>query len=458
MAKRKSIEEMLFEDGLPAAKVIEEEVLGACLRANLVDFDKFRLLSGLISESDFTSEANRRIFASFRRLSENGFPIGHGTVANDLNDHQDLEAVGSFTYLHNLDHAAEGTEYQARGYFEGHCKVLGRKTMQRDLVRVFSHGLTSCAGPGNPDDILAEFLEDAREVFKEHTRTEKNTTEDVIEASGGMQKFLIGGGYERITFTPWDPLNQLLGGGLRPAKLYILAALTSCGKSTMALQLLASTVKQGRTAIFFSMEMAAPELIKSLIAAEAGVDSVVIESGHYCDRDYRLAESAAQKVASWPIQWEEFTGTDPMKIRAKVEVARARADLGLVVVDYLQLISGGVKKFDTRAAELGYTSRCLKQLSGEFHVPVLALSQFNREPSKNNRRPQMSDLRESGSIEHEADVIIFLHRPDVEDRSRTTVIVEKNRGGRVGEFELTFELPFRRFKEEPVPRMELVGK
>lgn len=437
-----------YERGLPANLEAERLVLG-CI---LLDSAIFISVAGQVKDEDFALEAHRRIFAGMREIYDRGDRIDRVTLAEELNRKGQLESVGGLSYLVSLDDGLPQI-YNVESYL----KIINEKATLRRLIFAAQGAMDrSFLGEEMSETILGDLEESLLRISSGNKRDTLARPGDIIERfDGGLDALL-------------DPSNRLKGvstgflefdrmtGGLRGGELIILAARPAMGKTALALNIgqhVATNPKNPQTVAVFSLEMSQESLLTRLICASARVDQGKFRAGYLNGEERRRLVMSANDLVEAKLFIDDSSNINLMDMHAKLRRLKAEHGLGLVIVDYLQLMSGR-GRFENRVQEVSSLSRGLKLLSKELDVPVLVLSQLSRAPESRpgDHRPQLSDLRESGSIEQDADLVCFVFReeyykPDREDlRGEAELIVAKQRNGPVGRVKLVFLSQFTKFE------------
>lgn len=433
------------------AQEAELSVLGGILLDNSA---RDRIGDRLTAE-DFHAPRHRIIFERMSTLADEGRPIDAITLATSLEQTGDLEAVGGVDYLLRLSDAA-ATAVNV----EHHAEIIHDYAEVRRLVLACS-GIVEKAQGGDYDDTERLFDEAQQAIYEIGNRRQ---TKSFIDMPTALKDVIerVQRAYElksTVTGTPtgFFDLDEMTA-GFQPGDLVILAARPSMGKTAFALNLAtaaaAGTPDVGpKTVAVFSLEMPTVQLAARMLAAEARVESERMRTGHLGDGDIDRLLQGVKRMNQWSIMIDDTASISVMEARSKcrrLASDKNRPPLGLVIIDYLQLMKGkpGVK---SREQEISDISRNLKQLAKELEVPVIALSQLNRSlESRPNKRPIMSDLRESGAIEQDADVIMFVYRDEVynentEDKGIAEIIIAKQRNGPIGACRLRFFRQWTRF-------------
>ncbi len=422
----------------------EESVLGALLLS--------RDAIGLVSEqglapADFYRPAHQHIFDGIRSLYSAGSPVDTVTVADELRRHGMLDEVGGLMALHELQNATPAISSATH-----YAKIVQDTALLRRLIYVA--GDIAELAYSEPDDVTKAIDEAETRVFAVAEQRVVDSTrqldELLSEAMDRLQESFDRG--DTITGVPtgYVDLDELLS-GLQPSALYIVGARPAMGKTAFGLGI-ATHVAQHSTkpVMVFSLEMGHHELTQRVLASEARVDSTKLRTGRLAEADWAKIGKAIGRLEV-PLFLDDNPRVTVMEIRAKARRIKARyGGLSLIVIDYLQLMSGGGFS-ENRQLEISEISRNLKILARELEVPIVALSQLSRNlEARADKRPMLSDLRESGSLEQDADVVMFLYRdevyhPDSPDKGSAEVIVSKHRSGPIGTKRLVFLGQYTRF-------------
>lgn len=421
--------------GLPSNLEAERSVLGAIL----LDNSAYNQAGALLTPDDFFLDSHRRLFRRIMELADRSCPADLVTLCEELMKHNELEAVGGASYLSSL---TDGLPRLSN--IEHYAKIVKDKALLRRLIQISNSIATRCfEGSEEAEEILdsAEGLvlsvgeQRVREGFLHFRDIFRNSFQS-IDALHDRGKRVTG---LETGFRKFDDMTS----GLQPADLVIVAARPSMGKTSFALniaQYVAIRLKQGVG--LFSLEMSREALVLRLLCAEASVDSHKLRAGFASRDDWGRMAAALGRLAEAPIFIDDTPGLSLSEVRAKARRLQAEHGLGLLVVDYLQLMSGR-GRFENRTQEISSISRGLKGLAKELRVPLIAISQLNRAPEERGGRPRLSDLRESGQIEQDADLVAFIYReelvkPTDENRGRAEIIIEKQRNGPTGTVNLAF--------------------
>jgi len=444
-------EEGQFDRSPPQDVAAEQSVLGGMLLSK----DAIADVVELLRTNDFYRPAHARIFEMILDLYGRGEPADAVTVAAALADAGDLARVGGAGYLHTVM-ASVPTAANAAYY----AKIVGERAVLRRLIeagtRIVQLGYGSSAGGRDVDDLVDIAQQAVYEI------TERRVGEDFAVLSDLLQPTLdeieaVGAQSGVMTGVPtgFTDLDRLLN-GLHPGQLIIVAGRPGLGKSTAAMDFArTASVRHNFASAIFSLEMSKVEIVMRLLSAEARVPLHVLRSGQLSDDDWTKLARRMGEISEAPLYVDDTPNMTLMEIRAKARRLRQRHDLKLIVVDYLQLMTSP-KRVESRQQEVAELSRGLKLLAKEVECPVVAVSQLNRGPEqRTDKRPQLSDLRESGSIEQDADVVILLHRDDYYDREspragEADFIVAKHRNGPTDTVTVAAQLHLSRFVDMAV--------
>jgi replicative DNA helicase len=435
-----------LDKGLPSNLDAERFVLGSIL----LNDTAFVQAAGELQSDDFSLEKHRRIYARMNDLHERGEHIDRVTVANELMRFNELESVDGLTYLVSLD---DGLPQILN--LDAYIRIVKDKAVLRRIIFASQHLMNRCLiGEEEPDEILAGAEETLLKLGESRVRGGLASPQQVIDDyQGGLNAFLDPSKRVKGVSTGFTKFDEKTS-GLHAGELFILAARPSMGKTALALNIAQHVAtKAKRTVAIFSLEMSKESLLTRMLCATARVDSQRFRAGYLNADERRRLQAAASSLVEAPLFIDDTAGIHMMDIHAKVRRLKAEHGLGLVVVDYLQLMSGR-GRFENRNQEISTISRGMKLLAKELNVPMLVLSQLNRAPEtrQGDHRPQLSDLRESGSIEQDADLVAFIfreevYRPNDENlKGKAELILAKQRNGPVGKIEMVFLHEFTKFE------------
>lgn len=426
----------LFTRVPPQNLEAERAVLGGVfLKDNL-----FPELLEVLSEDDFYSPANRMIFSAFLALYQRNVPIDLVTVAEHLNHIGKLGDIGGAVYLAEL---AQSEISAANALY--YANIVRDKAMQRGLINAATGIITSCFEPGAEVPQLMDQSEQAVFNLSQRltTQTYRSSRELVSRMFDELAKRVEHKALVTGVPTGYHRLNELTA-GFQPSDLVIIAARPSMGKTAFALNLaMRAACDHGVPTLVFSLEMSMDQLIQRMLCARKHVDLSSVRRGTLSDLDWQGLYAAAEDLSAAPIYIDDTPSLGTLDMRARSRRLAKDKGVGLIVVDYLQLMRAS-RRIDSREQEISEISRSLKALAKELNVPVLALSQLNRKvEERSDKKPVLSDLRESGAIEQDADLILFLYRDEVynkhsQKKGTAEVIIGKQRNGPLGELTLTF--------------------
>lgn len=433
----------------PQSVDVEASLLGSLL----IDSDSFIKIADAITADDFYDERHKAIYAAMHALHEKRSPLDILTLSEQLKNNSKLDAVGGASYLTELTNTVP-----TASHLEQYAEIVSDKAIRRRLI-----GASSDIAQISSDETktLQELIEEAEtrlfEVSQRHVRQDVTSLESILGDSFDRLDDLHKnkGGIRGIP-TGLKDLDKLLAGFQR-SDLVVIAARPSMGKTALMLNIalnIATKAKQG-SVLLFSLEMGKEQLVDRLLAAEASVDAWKLRTGEgLTDQDFERLSAGMGALAEAPIFIDDTSGITVSDMRTKARRLHHQHPLSVIMVDYLQLMSGGTRFSSTsnRVQEISEISRSLKILARELNVPVVAASQLSRTvESRNPPIPQLADLRESGAIEQDADVVAFIYRPHYYDENAdpniTEVLVKKHRNGPTGNIEMFFDRTRQRFRD-----------
>jgi replicative DNA helicase len=428
---------------VPAGKVppqnldAEKSLLGAVL----IDEETLADISEHVSPKDFYDKRHATIFGGMMSLYEHHKPVDLLTLTDQLKKKDELETIGGSAYLTEL------TNYvPTAAHAEAYAEMVALKAVRRRLIKASAE----ISELGYDEDTnVQELLEKAEaELFSVSDQSLKQdlvSIESILtESFDRMEELHRNKGALRGVRTGYRDLDNMTA-GLQRSDLIILAARPAMGKTTLVTNLaynVATVAKQ--PVLFFSLEMSKEQLVDRMLADASGVDAWNIRTGNLSDEDFSKISEAMGEMAEAPIYIDDTPGLSVLEMRTKARRAAHEAPLGLIIVDYLQLMSASGRSDGNRVQEVSEISRGLKLIARELNVPVIALSQLSRSvENRSPQIPQLADLRESGSIEQDADIVMFIYReayynPETERENITDLIIAKHRNGPVGKVELYF--------------------
>jgi len=424
---------------LPANLDAERLVLGSVL----LNGDLFAPVSAALTPDDFSIVKHWRIFARMAELAARGERIDRVMVAGELMKVGQLESVGGLSYLCSLD---EGLPEIAN--LDGYVRIVQDKAVLRRCAFACQATLDEALSRGGESAAVVGRLRTLADSLRDCIASgDIPNVAEAVQIAGPAEIF--GEGHSVLVRTPWRGLNQIVGGFER-GQMVVIGARPSMGKTVMACQIAVHAAEQGKQAAIFSLEMSNVALIQRFIASSAGIPLYSVRGGHMDAMERARAQMALAGVCDMEnLALADKAYTIPAIRAALARLSRKRKP-DVVVIDYLQLLNP-VGRHSNRVAEITEISRGVKLLSQEFDCALVVASQLSRESEKENREPRLSDLRDSGSIEQDADLVIFPHRipgQEAEERHvRSEFIVAKQRNGRLGRVPVVFEKPFVRFTE-----------
>jgi replicative DNA helicase len=434
---------------LPANIEAERSILGAILLDNLA----YNQAAEHLKPEDFLLDSHRRIYSRMMDLSEASHSIDLITLCEELSRKSELETIGGAAYISGL---LDGVP--DRPSIENYIKIVRDKSLLRSLIHTATAAIARASEQG---DAAEEILNDTEaQIFqlseKRIGRGFMGVQEIIRESFGSVDAFLQRG--SRITGleTHYVDLDEKTS-GFQKSDLIIIAARPSMGKTSFAMNIAENVaIEDRKTVAVFSLEMSKEALLQRMLCSVARVDAHKFRTGSLWQDDMRKITRAIEQLAEAPIFIDDTPGITISEMRAKARrLLQSKGSLDLIVVDYLQLMSGGSKRYENRTQEVSAISRGLKALAKELAVPVVALSQLSRAPESRgagDHRPQLADLRESGSIEQDADVVAFIFREEVykpddpELDGIAELIIRKQRNGPTGTVKLAFLKSSTRFE------------
>lgn len=428
---------------IPAGKVPPQNLDAemSLLGAVLIDEEVLADVSQHVKAKDFYDKRHAAIFGGMIRLYERHKPVDLLTLTDELKKKKELDIIGGSSYLTELTNYVP-TAAHASAYAE----LVGQAAVRRRLIK--ASGEISELGFDEDVDIQELLGKAEQELFSvsdQSLKQDLTSIETILTDSfDRMEELHRNKGALRGVPTGYRDLDNMTA-GLQRSDLIILAARPAMGKSTLVSNLaynVATIAKQ--PVLFFSLEMSKEQLVDRMLADASGVDAWNIRTGNLSDEDFNKLSEAMGEMAEAPIYFDDTPGISVLEMRTKARRIAHDAPLGLIIIDYLQLMSGSGKNDGNRVQEVSEISRGLKLIARELNVPVIALSQLSRTvENRTPQIPQLADLRESGSIEQDADIVMFIYReayynPETERENITDLIIAKHRNGPVGKIELYF--------------------
>lgn len=428
------------------------EAEASLLGALLIDSDAIVKIADNLSAPDFFDQRHQRIYAAMMQLYENHEAIDVLTLADKLKSNGQLDSVGGASYLTELTNFVP-----TAAHVEQYAEIVAQKALRRRLISA-SKEITDLGYDESKQ--LRALIEEAEvklfDVSQQHIKQDVISLEAVLAESFDRLDDLHKD-KEKIRGIPtgFKDIDATLAGFQR-SDLIILAARPSMGKTALALNFAHNVAVQSKQPVLvFSLEMSKEQLVDRLLSVESGVDAWALRTGNLTDKDFEKIGHAMGTLSEAQIYIDDSPGITVSDLRTKARREAHRHQLGLIIVDYLQLMSGGSRfgsDYSNRVQEISEISRSLKGVARELNVPVLALSQLSRSvESRSPQIPQLADLRESGSIEQDADVVAFIYReeyynPDTDRKKLTDIFIKKHRNGPVGNIELFFDNEKQRFR------------
>lgn len=425
----------------------ETSLLGAIL----IDSDAIVKIADIISSSDFYDHRHALIYEAIRKLYEQHSPIDVLTVTDHLRNAGELDTIGGPSYLTEL------TNYvPTAAHVEQYASIVAQKALRRRLIKA-SQDIVSLGY--DEAKSLQELIEEAEamlfSVSQKHVKQDIVSLETILsESFDRLDELHKDKGKIRGVPTGFKDLDSILA-GLQRSDLFILAARPSMGKTAFSLNLAHNiATKANEAVLIFSLEMSKEQLVDRMLSMESGVDAWALRTGNLSDQDFERIGHAMGTLSEAQIYIDDTPGITVSDLRTKARREMHQHPLGLIIVDYLQLMSGG-SKFggdSNRVQEVSEISRGLKGIARELNVPLIALSQLSRSvESRSPQIPQLQDLRESGSIEQDADVVAFIYREEYynqesERKGVTDIFIRKHRNGPTGAVELYFDKEKQRFR------------
>ena len=447
----------------PQAPDLEEAILSAIL----IEKEAMIKVLDILEADSFYKPSHQAIYRSMRRLFERSQPIDILMVMEDLKKSEELELAGGAAYLAQLT-----SKVTSSANIEFHARIVTEKFIQRELIRTSTEIIKDAYEDST--DVLSLLDKAGNFVFE---ITERNMGKQVADMGSLANELLeqltiLRGQEDGLTGVPtgFVELDRLTS-GLQGSDLIIIAARPAMGKTSFVLSLARNAaVDYGRGVALFSLEMSAAQLAGRIFSQDAEVNGQKMRNGKFDDDEWERLVEAMNRIGEAPIYIDDTAGINVFELRAKCRRLKLEKDISMVIIDYLQLMSGSGEsnKGMNREQEVSGISRALKGLAKELEVPVIALSQLSRavETRGGDKRPQLSDLRESGSIEQDADMVMFLYRPEYygieEDeqgnslKGTATVIIGKNRHGEARDIRLAFESDFAKFSDLDDPDFDLL--
>lgn len=433
----------IFQNVPPHDDAAELAVLGAMF----LDREAASLALEMLTGEDFYRPDHRQVFEAAEELYHSGVPIDMITVKNKLEENQVFEQIGGLPFLANIS-TSVGSSANMRHY----AAIVEEKSVLRRLIRT-ANNISQMSYEGKTDvnaimdtaekgifDIMQNRHSDQFHHIRDIAVDSIEKIEDIYRSKGKLTGVPTG-------FVDFDQKTA----GLQKSDLILLAARPSMGKTAFALNIIQNAaIRSNVPTAVFSLEMSREQLVNRMLCSEAMLDAQRLRTGELTDSDWADLIQAMGPLSQAPIYIDDTPGVTPMEVRSKCRRLKVEKGLGLIVIDYLQLMSGNSRN-DSRQQEISEISRSLKAIAREMEAPVIALSQLSRAcEQRADHRPMLSDLRESGAIEQDADVVAFLYRdeyyfPDTEKKNQAELIIAKQRNGPTGTVDLTWMGQYTKF-------------
>lgn len=428
---------------IPAGKIPPQNIDAemSLIGAVLIDEEKLADVTEFVTAKDFYDKRHATIYGAMVRLYERHKPVDLLTLTDELKKKDELEMIGGTAYLSEL------TNYvPTAAHAEAYAEMVSTKAIRRRLIKA-STEISQLGFDEEYDvqELLGKAEQELFSVSDQSLKQDLTSIESILTDSfDRMEELHRNKGALRGVRTGYRDLDNMTA-GLQRSDLIILAARPAMGKTTLVTNLAYNVATANKQSVlFFSLEMSKEQLVDRMLADASGVDAWNIRTGNLSDDDFSKLSEAMGEMAEAPIFIDDKPGLSVLEMRTKARRAAHDGPLGLIIVDYLQLMQGSSKTEGNRVQEVSEISRGLKLIAREMNVPVIALSQLSRSvESRSPQIPQLADLRESGSIEQDADIVMFIYReayynPETERENVTDLIIAKHRNGPVGKVELYF--------------------
>ncbi|MBP1927009.1 replicative DNA helicase [Sedimentibacter acidaminivorans] len=411
------------------------------LASALLDHTAVEKIINLLNVEDFYYEANKEIFESIKDVNMQNIPVDALTVTEELKKREKLDYVGGFEYLARLTENIITSKN-----VEAYCNIIKEKSTLRKLINASNEIIEKGYKENDEVQKIIELAE--TRIFAISQNRNINSFSEIkdvlLEVFNQLEERAMNKGSLTGITTGYEDLDRMTA-GLQRSDLILLAARPSMGKTALALNIAINAVKTGVSVALFSLEMSKEQYVQRIISMESMVESGKLRSGNLDDEDWNRLLSVMSVVSNYKIHVDDTASITLFEMMSKCRRLKIEKGLDLIIVDYLQLMSGGGKNNSNRQQEISDISRGLKAMARELNCPVVALSQLSRAPElRTDHRPIMSDLRESGAIEQDADVVMMLyrdeyyHKEESEKKGITEVIITKQRNGPVGTVELAW--------------------
>lgn len=427
-------EQNLDNNDITVSLKAEQSVLGSIL----IDNDAIINVSNILSPEDFNYDTNRIIYNSMLELYKQSKPIDLLTITENIRNVTNLEEVGGYTYISSLTSAVDFSKNVSH-----YAQIVKDKSTLRQLILASKNIINTASSGSSVEQVLDVAEKSIFDISQEKNRSSLNHIKDVLFSTYDLieQNYKNKGKMTGIT-TGFTDLNHITN-GLQQTDLIIVAARPATGKTAFALNLAQNAAKSGKKVAIFSLEMSETQLVQRLLSAESKVELSKIKTGELEEQDWLKLIECMSVMGRYPIYINDTSGINLMDIRSECRKLKMQKGLDMIVIDYLQLMeSDGAK--ENRQQEISKISRGLKILAKEMKCPIIALSQLSRlAETRSNHRPMLSDIRESGAIEQDADIVMFLYRdeiynPGTDKKNVTEIIIAKHRSGEIGTVELAW--------------------
>jgi replicative DNA helicase len=409
-----------------------------------------------ITPKHFFKMSHATVFEAIHAIVDSGSTVDTITLTDKLKTMGKLSSVGGLSFLGDLITYAD-----TRGDVQEYVKIVQDKYTLRNLLTACGDIMTAISRESEADDVMRFAEGRILDVIAKEVKNETHKVSDILwDAFAQLEKRMADGGVVPGVPTGFTKLDRATS-GFKPGQLITLAGRPAMGKTSFALNVaLNAAITHGVPTVVFSLEMSESELMERMLSSEARIDSAGLRIGKLADYEMKRLVEAAGLISEAPIFVNDSAGMTPAEMRGHIRRLQQEYDIGLVVVDYLQLMSLGDNRFTgNRVAEVSKISRDLKVLARDLEVPILALSQLNRAvENRDDKRPQLADLRESGSIEQDSDIVMFIYRPEVYEgpvnkrgeniEMDAELIIRKQRNGPTGKVSFEFYKEYTRFEEK----------
>lgn len=438
---------------LPHNIQAEQTVLGCMIKEKTSIAQATEILRG----EDFYREAHKIIFDAVLELYSKDIPVDMITLIEKLKSTEKLQAVGGITYITELSNSVASTIN-----LNSYVKIVEDKSILRRLIRASADITEECySKQEDVEDVLDKAEKRVFDIAQKRTSSDFEPISTVLERGFDQIEKMFNNKGETTGIATGFPELDAKTSGLQPGEMILIAARPSMGKTTFAINIAQyAAIRDGKSVVIFSLEMSKEQLAYKILCSEANVDMLKLRTGELEDDDWKKIAKASGPIADSKIYIDDTAGTSIMEMRSKCRRLKIEHGMDLIVIDYLQLMSGSRGSSESRQQEVSEISRSIKALAKEMHCPVVALSQLSRAPEqRSDHRPMLSDLRESGSIEQDADLVMFLYRDEyyneeTEDRNIAECIISKQRNGPVGTVKLAWLGQYSKFARLDVIHQE----